>query len=126
LIWVAIALGGAIGAAARHALNTVVQLRWGSASFPAGIFAVNAIGCLAIGLLAGLIAADRVSVPGPVRAFLMVGVVGGFTTFSSYALDTLVLVRGGQPGLAAVNALGQVVSGLVAAWIGFAAASWRA
>jgi fluoride ion exporter CrcB/FEX len=63
VIWVAIGVGGALGAMARHALNHLLQGRYGA--FPAGIFLVNALGCLAIGLLAGLLASARIQVGGP-------------------------------------------------------------
>ena len=123
MIWFAIAAGGASGAAARHALNTLVQNRY--ALFPTGIFVVNALGCLAIGLLAGLVASGRLHLGETTRLFLFVGVLGGFTTFSAYGLDTLTLARGGYMTLAAVNAVGQVAAGLAAVWVGFAAGSWR-
>lgn len=121
--WLAIAAGGALGAAARHALNVSLQGR--DALFPAGIFAINAIGCFAIGLLAGLFSGGQPPIGDTGRAFLVVGVLGGFTTFSAYGLDTLALVRGGHTGLAMVNAIGQPIVGLVAVWIGFSAGSWR-
>jgi len=123
MIWFAIAAGGASGAAARHALNTLVQNRY--ALSPTGIFVVNALGCLAIGLLAGLVASGRLHLGETTRLFLFVGVLGGFTTFSAYGLDTLTLARGGHVTLAAVNAVGQVAAGLAAVWVGFAAGSWR-
>ena len=118
-----IALGGALGAATRHLLNVALQPRF--AIFPAGIFAVNAIGCFAIGLLAGLVAADRLQIGETMRLFLVVGVLGGFTTFSAYGLDTLTLARGGHLGLAAANAVGQMVVGVLAVWGGFSVAAWR-
>ena len=123
--WMAVAAGGAIGAALRHAINTAVQARWTAGGFPLGIMFVNVLGCFAIGALAGMAAASRVHIGETARTFLVVGVLGGFTTFSAYSLDTLSLARAGQPGLAAVNAVGQVVVGLVAVWTGFALASWR-
>ena len=123
MTWLVIAAGGASGAAARHALNTLVQNRY--ALFPVGIFVVNAAGCLAIGVLAGLVAGGRLQLGETMRLFLFVGVLGGFTTFSAYSLDTLTLARGGHVMLAAVNAVGQVVAGLLAVWAGFAAGAWR-
>ena len=108
---------------ARHALNAVVQGRY--SAFPAGIFAVNAIGCLAIGLFAGLLASSRIQIGEVGRTFIVVGLLGGFTTFSSYSLDTFTLARGGHLALAFANALGQVVVGMAAVWIGYTAGSWR-
>ena len=123
MIWVAIAVGGALGAVARHAVNHVLLGRFGA--FPAGIFLVNVLGCLAIGTFAGLLASTRIQVGETGRTFIVVGLLGGFTTFSSYGLDTLALARSGQMALAMTNALGQVAVGLAAVWLGFSAASWR-
>jgi len=95
------------------------------ALFPVGIFAINAIGCFVIGLLAGLMATSRLALDETGRLFLVVGVLGGFTTFSSYGLDTLSLMKGGHTSLAVGNALGQMVSGLMAVWVGFSLGAWR-
>jgi len=122
--WVAIAAGGALGAVARHALNVALGGRY--SVFPVGILAINAIGCFAIGMVAGLLAAGYAHVGEIGRLFLVVGVLGGFTTFSAYSLDTLTLLRGGHTGLALVNAVGQPLVGVAAVWIGFSAGSWRA
>ena len=103
---------------ARHGLNAAVHVRY-SATFPWGIFLVNALGCFLIGLLAGVLAAARVHVGELGRAFLVVGVLGGFTTFSSFGLDTFTLVRGGHIAQALLNAAGQVVVGLGAVWAGY-------
>jgi CrcB protein len=123
MVWIAIGAGGAIGAMARHALNVAVQGRY--TIFPVGIFIINALGCLAIGLLAGVIAAGRTHIGEPGRLFLVVGLLGGFTTFSAYGLDTLTLARGGHSGLALANAVGQMVVGLGAVWLGFTVGAWR-
>jgi len=108
---------------ARHAVNHFVQGRYGT--FPAGTFLINAVGCLAIGVFAGLLVSARIQVGEVGRTFIVVGLLGGFTTFSSYGLDTVALARGGHMALAVTNALGQVVVGLAAVWLGFSAASWR-
>jgi fluoride exporter len=121
--WIAIGAGGALGAMARHALNAAVQGRYGT--FPVGIFVVNALGCALIGVLAGLMGSGRVPIGEAGRLFLVVGVLGGFTTFSAFSLDTLLLLRGGHTTLAVVNAAGQVVTGVFAVWAGYAAGSWR-
>jgi CrcB protein len=123
MIWLAVGVGGGLGALGRYFLNGIVQSRFGL--FPAGIFAINVLGCLAIGLLAGFIAASRLQLHETARAFLTAGVLGGFTTFSAYGLDTLILARGGHTALAAGNALGQMVAGLAAVWVGFSLATWR-
>ena len=124
MVWLVIALGGGLGAMARHALNMAVQSRY--SAFPAGIFVVNVLGCLAVGLLAGALAAARLQMGELARTFLVVGVLGGFTTFSAFGLDTFTLARGGQGPLALLNAMGQVGLGWLAVWAGFTAASWRA
>ena len=124
MLWLVIATGGAIGAVARHAMNLLVH-RYAMTSVPAGIFVVNAVGCFAMGLLAGLLASSRLQIGEVSRSFLIVGVLGGFTTFSSYSLDTYTLIRGGHHALALLNAAGQVLVGLAALWVGFAAGAWR-
>jgi fluoride exporter len=124
MLWIAIGIGGGLGAMARHAVNHVFNLRFGG-TFPAGIFVVNALGCLTIGLLAGLIASTRLHLGEVGRTFVFVGVLGGFTTFSTYGLDTYTLFRGGHAGLGLVNAIGQMVVGLIAVWLGFAIGDWR-
>ena len=121
MILLAIAVGGGTGALLRHFANMAVQARFG-AGFPLGIFLVNVAGCLAIGIFAGLIASARIHVGEVGRVFIVVGVLGGFTTFSSFGLDTFTLARGSQFGAAAFNAMGQLVFGLGAVWVGYALA----
>jgi CrcB protein len=105
-----VAAGGALGSAARYAVTHAAGLLLPT-SFPYGTFLVNAIGCLVFGLIAGAAEGRGTLTPG-VRLFWLVGVLGGFTTFSSYAYDTMVLARGGAWPLAVVNAAGQVLIGL--------------
>lgn len=111
-----IAIGGAIGSVGRYLVSALV-LRATTPSFPYGTFLVNVLGSLAFGVIAGL-AHHRVPLSTDARAFLLVGVLGGFTTFSTFAFDGLVLLRDGQSGLALINLLGQVVLGVAAAWLG--------
>lgn len=122
--WMAVGLGGALGSIARHGLNQLIQQRGLAQTFPLGIFVINVTGSLAIGLLAGLMAGSRLSLPDVWRAFLFAGFLGGFTTFSAFSLDTLTLARGGHVGLAAANAAGQVVLSVLAAWAGFRLAAY--
>jgi fluoride exporter len=124
VILLAIALGGGIGALLRHFANHVVHARFGQ-NFPLGIFLVNVVGCLTIGIVAGLIGSSRIHVGEAGRAFIVVGILGGFTTFSSFGLDTFTLARGGQFGAAAFNAFGQLFLGLAAVWAGYALAHTR-
>jgi CrcB protein len=121
VILLAIAVGGGTGALLRHYANQLVQARFG-AGFPLGIFVVNVAGCLTIGVIAGLIASARLNLGEVGRAFVIVGILGGFTTFSSFGLDTFTLARGGQMGAALFNAAGQMVLGLGAVWAGYAVA----
>jgi CrcB protein len=114
-----VALGGALGSVARFLLSSRLQ-GWVGAAFPWGTLAVNVVGCLLIGVLSG--AADgRGAVSPNARAFLMVGVLGGFTTFSSFGYETLQLTRDGEMGRALVNIAANVVVGLAAAWGGYQA-----
>jgi CrcB protein len=120
-VWVA--LGGALGSVARFACSTAAA-RWLGAAFPWSTLFVNVTGSFAIGLLAALVAADgRPLLGGDARAFVLVGVLGGFTTFSSFSLETLALARTGAVGAAALNVTLSVALCLVGAWLGFLAAS---
>lgn len=120
MIWLAVGAGGALGAMARHALNHVIHQRALSATFPYGILLVNVAGSFAIGLLAGLLAGNRIHLSHGARTFAIVGFLGGFTTFSSFSLDTLALARDGHPGQAALNIALQVGLSLLGVWAGWA------
>ena len=112
-----VAAGGAIGAAARYVLTGFVH-RYTSAFFPYGTFVVNVTGCLAFGLIFGF-TEQRFAISPAARAFLLVGVLGGFTTFSSYAFESFQLMRDAQYLRASVNVTGQVVVGLACFWLGY-------
>jgi fluoride exporter len=116
-----IAIGGALGSVARYLLSTFV-LRVTGTLFPLGTFVVNVIGCLVFGAIAGA-ATQRVQIAPALRLFLLTGILGGFTTFSSYAFESFALVRDGQFVWASINVLGQVVAGLAGMWVGYVAAS---
>ena len=111
-MWVA--LGGGAGTVARYLVGRVFGPE---PAFPWGTFVVNTAGSLAAGLLVGFFA-TRLS--GNLRLGLLVGFLGGFTTFSSFALESAGLLRNGQPIEATLNLVGSVVIGLVAALIGLA------
>jgi len=114
---IVIGVGGAIGALARYLLGGAVH-RGMPGFFPYGTFVVNLLGCVVFGAIAGL--AESRFVIGPiVRAFLLIGVLGGFTTFSSFTYETFELVRSGQLGAAAINVAGQVGLGFLGLWAGF-------
>jgi CrcB protein len=119
MTWIAVAIGGALGSLTRHALNHVVHTRWLTTRFPVSTVVVNLSGCFIIGLLAGLLASDRLALRAHSREFIFVGLLGGFTTFSTFGLDTLFLSRTGSVGQAALNVGLQVVGGLAAVWLGY-------
>ena len=102
----AIALGGAIGATARHVFATQVT-RLAGDGFPWGILAVNVLGSFVMGVLAEGFAL-RWNAPLEVLAFLTVGILGGFTTFSSFSLDSMLLIERGQWAVSALYMLGSV------------------
>jgi fluoride exporter len=116
--WVAVLVGGALGSAARHGINVAATMLLGEPG-PYATAAVNMIGSLAIGLLAGALAAQRLTMTTPMRTFVFVGLVGGFTTFSSFMLDTLTLAERGATEGAVLNLLGQLVLGTVLVYLGF-------
>jgi len=87
----AIALGGAIGSVARYVLSTFV-LRVSGTLFPLGTFVVNVVGCLVFGAIAGA-SSQRVQISSTTRLFLLTGILGGFTTFSAFSLDTALLME---------------------------------
>jgi CrcB protein len=109
--------GGALGAMARYALDGLV-LRLASPFFPSGTFVVNVVGCLIFGVIMGL--ADQRSGLTPTgRLFLLIGLLGGFTTFSTYTFETFQLVRDGQYSRGLFNAAGQVIAAYLALWAGY-------
>jgi CrcB protein len=119
VIWLLVGVGGALGAMARHGLNHVIHQRFLATAFPLGIFLINVGGSFLIGLLAGVVASGRTHVGYEARTFLIVGVLGGFTTFSSFSLDTLTLMRSGHHVQAMINVAGQVGLSLIGVWVGF-------
>jgi len=119
MTWIAIAVGGALGSVARHGVNHLVHVRWLTTRFPISTVIVNVAGCLVIGLLAGLLASERIALRAHWREFVFVGLLGGFTTFSTFGLDTLVLSRAESAGPAALNVGLQVIGGLAAVWLGY-------
>src|SRR5262249_18578321 len=117
-----VAAGGAAGSVARHLVNlTFAHLT--ERTSPYATATVNIVGSLVIGVLAGLQASGRLRQSGKLRVFVYVGILGGFTTFSSFMLDTLTLGRGSQQQLAVANVVAQVVLGAIAVFAGYAAAT---
>jgi CrcB protein len=115
-----IALGGAIGAALRHALNIGIAKVVGS-DFPWHTMFINISGSFVMGLLISLMAL-RWNVSNELRAFLTTGILGGYTTFSAFSLDFALLVERKTYALAGAYALGSVVPSLVAIFAGMALA----
>ena len=115
-------IGGMIGAPARYLTDRFVQVRHDSV-FPWGTFVVNVTGSFALGALV-VLAFDRWPRSRYLRPFLGVGVLGGFTTFSTYVLDVRTLVADERMGLAAVYLVATLLVGLAAAWLGMVAARW--
>ena len=111
-------LGGGLGAALRFAIAGAVQARVGPA-FPWGTFAVNALGCFAIGILATSFQ-ERSSASVGAQMFWIPGVLGGFTTFSAFGLETFRLLEGAQWAAAFGNAVGSVVVCVAAVALGVA------
>jgi CrcB protein len=82
--WIAVAVGGALGSVARHGMNRLVHQEWPLLRFPLATVTVNIVGCCAIGVLAGLVATGRLPMRTNWREFVFVGILGGFTTFSTF------------------------------------------
>lgn len=114
-----VAGGGAAGSVLRYLVSDTVQRLY--PALPIGTLAVNVSGSLLIGLFAGLVEYRELFGPGA-RLLLVVGVLGGYTTFSAFSLETLSLLRSGQSLLALLNVLLQLSLGVAAAAAGFAAA----
>jgi CrcB protein len=118
MTWIAVILGGAAGTAARHAVNLAVAHLTGSA-IPMATATVNLAGSFVVGVLAGLIAIGKLQLSPNARTFVFVGILGGFTTFSSFMLDTLTLAHAGREGTALANAALQLVGGVACVWAGY-------
>lgn len=115
MLWLAVAGGGALGSVARFATARLVT-QWFPGVFPWGTFVANIAGCFLMGLLAALLAGRTDNLVW--RAFLLTGFLGGYTTFSSFAQETLTLARHGEPTQAAMNIAATVLATLLAVWMG--------
>lgn len=113
-----VALGGAIGSVARFKMSGLVLHVNPNWRFPAGTLAVNLIGCLIAGLLAGLAVKQDIFSP-EARVFLFTGLLGGFTTFSAFGLETLLLLKRGETAVAMANVVVSITVGLLVAWLGY-------
>lgn len=115
MLYLWIALGSGLGGVARFALGSWI-FRLTGESFPWGTIAVNLIGCIFIGWFATF--TGRTPSAANLRYFVMTGVCGGFTTFSSFSLETLNLARDGQPLRAGANVVVSVLLCLIGVWAG--------
>ena len=120
---VLVGAGGFVGSVLRFLVSGWAQRIDPQGGFPYGTLAVNAIGCLVIGLLSGL--ADARGVLGPeARLLILVGVLGGFTTFSTFGMETVNLMRDAHLLAAFGNVALHVVLGLAMVYLGLVAAQW--
>lgn len=113
-----VGLGGGIGAILRYGLSGWVLQQAMNLRFPLGTFAVNMLGCFVVGILAGL-AVKFDFFPANVRLFLFTGLVGGFTTYSAFGLETFYLLRRGETLIAGSYIVSSVIGGLLVLWLGF-------
>lgn len=118
-----VAFGGAFGSVSRYLLGTWIQSVSKSIDFPYGTLMVNLIGCFVIGFLSQLAEARGVFTS-EARAFIFIGILGGFTTFSSFGNDTINLLRDGETFNALANVGANVILGLLLVWLGRTVAFW--
>lgn len=114
--FVLVFLGGGLGTIARHAVN-MAAVRWAAHGWPIGTFVINILGSFLMGAIAGTFV-KHMGLPQELRLFLATGVVGGFTTFSTYALEIVLLLGRGATLVAVAYALGSLVLGAVALVLG--------
>ena len=116
--------GGFLGALARYGLSGLVHRQVPLATFPYGTLVVNLVGCFAIGVLAGF--AESRQLFGPeFRVFALIGLLGGFTTFSTFGYETFAMIRDAEYLQAAANIGVQVIAGLALVWLGYVVTLWK-
>jgi len=118
-----IGCGGFIGAVLRYLVSGWIQQISRSGTFPWGTLGVNCIGCFIIGGLGGLVENHELFSP-EIRLFVLVGILGGFTTFSTFSYETLALIRDQEIVSVFINILGHIVLGISAAWLGYTTAQY--
>lgn len=118
VLWVA--LGGAIGAGARYGVNELTA-KIAAPTFPVATLLVNVVGCLIMGVIAGMLQ-GKLQLSEATRLFLMTGILGGFTTFSAFALDVAMLTDVRAHGNAALYVVASVILSLLAVYSGLALA----
>lgn len=112
-----VGLGGAIGSMGRYGVGVLLTPPGSRARLVGPTLVVNIVGCFVIGWLAG-ISEGRVALSEDARVFLFAGVLGGFTTYSAFGLETFQWWRAGAPGTAALNVAVQLLAGALAVWCG--------
>ena len=123
MIYFWVALGGALGTLGRFVLSLAVAHQFGE-SFPWGTLIINITGSFAIGFFSALTDTEGTLMVRPeMRTFFMIGICGGYTTFSSFSLQTLQLAQRGQWFSAGANIVGSNVGCLVAVWLGYVCAA---
>lgn len=118
----AVGLGGFVGALARYGLSELVN-RLYQGHFPLGTLVVNLLGCVAIGVCMTLVE-ERELFSANIRLFLMIGLLGSLTTFSTFGHETFALLRDGRSGVALANVMGSVLLGLAGVLLGRAIVRW--
>lgn len=111
--------GGFLGALARYGLSGLVHRKLPLTTFPWGTLVVNMLGCLAIGVIAGLVESRQLFGP-ELRTFALIGILGAFTTFSTFGYETFAMLRDDEYLRAVGNVAIQIVLGLALVWLGFA------
>ena len=118
MLYLIVFIGAGIGGALRHGVNVGAAKLFGS-GFPYGTLIVNVVGSFAMGLLAGFFV-YRAGIPQHMRLFLTTGILGGFTTFSSFSLDAALLIERHAYALAAGYVIGSLAAGIAALFLGLA------
>ncbi len=113
-----VGVGGFLGSIGRYLLAGAVYRMFPNLNFPTGTTVVNILGCFLIGLITGLVEIRNLLNP-EMRIFILIGLLGGFTTFSTFGFETFALLRDGAFVSAFANVLVQVIVGISAVWLGF-------
>ena len=121
---IVVGLGGFLGTLARYGLSGRVHRHLPLTTFPYGTLVVNLLGCLVIGVIAGLVDFRKLFGPG-FREFAMIGILGGFTTFSTFGYETFLMIRDNEYLRAAVNFGMHVILGLALVWLGYSLSTSR-
>ncbi len=116
MIWLAVALGGAVGSVLRYGAGRLAINYFGPTTVMA-TFALNVSGSFALGLFYAL-AAERTSLPVEIRALISIGLIGGYNTFSTFSFETIRLMETGELTSAAASVLGNLLLGLASAYLG--------